>query len=789
MILVGTVIPALISTAALVLMGVALWLWRSSRSTPELPPQMREEPETEKFVASGPRGSQAQTGGAALPPAQAPSHTGAYAPVRVQGQQGQRSVAPAPQQRSGTGRLMTVGRPQSQRPSVQTAAKSPKVAVYPTLERAGTPSYEPPEVRPAQSGTAVYVPTEPSKTMVFEAPQAAQSNTMLYAPPEPPAEPTNTAVLAAPEPEPKTQLMDIDVSSLQPAEPELKTQLIDLDARSQEPKTKLLDLDLDALSRGRATEQEPKTQLLDLDAASLGSTRGQAPEPTRVVALREFDDSPTRIISLHALFADKTAPIPRAEILALARAAQEAAEAARTPGEAPKSAKRKLETSAGSLPPRGWSTNVAESESEPQEVMPEPASSPEVRREPSVAKAKAPELSESVLREHFEGAVEALRQMDPSDDGRELGTLSERAQARWRSNFEVLKLNGELAARLVLLPSLFDAEQSELHRLTAALALLSMKGGSGLLDAIENFDSVCHRVVTTALAYLDDGVSASSIAAMGSAVTDGEDRVAWLGVFARRGVDPGAELVHELLASKERGALAMGLRLLPLHAEARPLATQIDRHMLSNKAEVRSAALIAGLSLGRPSAWMQCKQAARAPDSLEPCVLVAALGTDKDRGRLVSWAKRAAAPDYVGWALGACGHPTGIAGCLELAERKDEAFVELALAGFVISTGAEVETLDKAKQWWDAHKGEFEQGRRYLRGQPLDGVSLAAELQPGSLRWREALALELLVRSQGEVRIPSAFLISRVAALSEKLETLDMDFETSYQQLKRKASK
>ena len=616
--------------------------------------------------------------------------------------------------------------------------------------------------------TRVQVPPEPTRTRVYAQPES--SETVLYAPPatvvyQP--EPTNTVLYAPPEPEPEYEDPDDEVDT------------------AVEPSTDVLTAPI-----------EPPTGYEEVG------------QPTRVVALSQFNDNPTRIISLHELFSDKTDAIPREEILALAKAAQaavrEVSEASRVgapPADERAGASRsedtrgrawlrqEFETAARRLPPPGWATRVSKREVTTTREAPAPPPPPEPKPVAELPEAQAPELAEVVLIEHFVGASEALRQALPSEGDHDQRALAEGPQAHWRANLDVLKLNGELAARLVLLPTLFDPEQSRARRFAAALALFNMKGGSGVLDAIEDFDRVCHGVVSSALAHIDDGVRAEGIVAMGSALTQGERRLDWLGVYATRAADPGRELIQELLASREPDELAMGLRLIPLHANARAFVGPIDRHLLSTKPAIRSAALVAGLALARPSAWMQCKQAARAPDSPEPCLLLATLGGERDRSRLISWAKRAAVPAYAGWALAVSGYPAAILASIEIAEGGVDSVHEAAIAGFNIATGAEVDSWMEAKDWWAVEGEGFEVGRRYLRGEPMTSTALAAELMRGSVRWREALALELLVRTRGAMKLPTAFMPTRAPALAEALAELELDFEADYSALPILASR
>jgi uncharacterized protein (TIGR02270 family) len=62
------------------------------------------------------------------------------------------------------------------------------------------------------------------------------------------------------------------------------------------------------------------------------------------------------------------------------------------------------------------------------------------------------------------------------------------------------------------------------------------------------------------------------------------------------------------------------------------------------------------------------------------------------------------------------------------------------------------------QKWWSTHKGEFQNGVRYLLGKPISTEWLQDVLRNGRQRQRAAAALELAIRQPGqplfEVRAP-----------------------------------
>ncbi|NVB39681.1 hypothetical protein G6O69_17695 [Pseudenhygromyxa sp. WMMC2535] len=712
------IILALASIVAFLLLGLAWWVWRH-HSMPRSDPQRTSPPSVDTEGRAMDRFAAEQGRGFEAP--QAKVHVG-HEPAETEAYL-------------------------RDEPSTDVFAVS-----YTPSERGGTVLSAPPE----RGGTVLSAPPE-------------RGGTVLSAPPE-----RGGTVLSAPPERSETLIYTSQVRGSM-ARPRRAAPRIGQSQGTAVVPLERMPFAMDPVDPVDDVEQA--TQVISLYGMQLAAKLGE-------------DDEPTRLVSREQIFADQTITIPRDEIIAMAKAARTIArEVSRVapaptdpesvPPKDPTHARARppktLELDESALPPPAW---TSEPESAPRA---EPHSAPiEVGRVQDPSPAKAPELSESVFAEHFEAAVAALHEALSDAPGRDLSALAEGAQARWESSLGVLELNGERAAELVLLPTLFTAEQPEQQRFAAAMALLNMKGSPGLLDALEGFDEGCHHAVTRALAYLDDEVRAESIAAMGSALVDGAQRLSWLDVFVRRAADPGAELIHELLDASERDALAMGLRMLPFHAKAQSFATQVDRKLLSTKPAIRSEAIVAGLVLDRPSAWMQCKQAARAPDFPAPCLLLATLGTSRDRERLVSWASRAAAPAYAGWVLGVSGWPVGIRASLELAQRGEEQECARALAGFNVATGASADTVDAAAAWWEAHGDRFEDGRRYLGGEPMTSASLAAALSLGSQSWREAIALELLVRSKGALRLPTAFMPARAGDLATHIELCGLDLEAAY---------
>jgi uncharacterized protein (TIGR02270 family) len=55
--------------------------------------------------------------------------------------------------------------------------------------------------------------------------------------------------------------------------------------------------------------------------------------------------------------------------------------------------------------------------------------------------------------------------------------------------------------------------------------------------------------------------------------------------------------------------------------------------------------------------------------------------------------------------------------------------------------------------WWKEARPRLDPGQRWLRGQPWSGEALLRELEQGPARRREALALDLAIRTRGQVQL------------------------------------
>lgn len=262
-----------------------------------------------------------------------------------------------------------------------------------------------------------------------------------------------------------------------------------------------------------------------------------------------------------------------------------------------------------------------------------------------------------------------------------------------------------------------------------------------------------------------------------------------LEVFASHGVDPGPAL-PDLLRHEEPQVAAAALR-----AAARlraPLERQVlQAGLTSPVSALRDSAITAGLQKGHRSAWTACQAAvdSRANGLRLPALVLALSGDAREVERLKRLLEEPRhRPDAL-WALGFSGQPAAAELCLQWME--DDAVSHLAAEAFCAITGLnlegrlaaphveeeplpplEEEALDVALTpkpeddlprpvaaevlaWWKESRKNFELDRRYLHGRPFGTEALLESLMTAPMRRRHALALDLALRSRGELRVPT----------------------------------
>jgi hypothetical protein len=398
----------------------------------------------------------------------------------------------------------------------------------------------------------------------------------------------------------------------------------------------------------------------------------------------------------------------------------------------------------------------------PPVPMREPAAPPSP---PTKAAATEPDIPIEVLTEHFNAGVDALDRILRRNEG--LDALADGPLKTWRSALDLLVLAGRRSATKLLLPILDDAATAEHRRTAAALLLLHLRGFDGPSALLER-SSVATRAIVTAIEHWDSS-RAEAVLEKALARSSEANKPLWWQVYWRRASDPGPALVSELLTSKDPARAKIGLDLLCMHAARITHAGAVDRHTFSSDPELKTAAIRAALVLGRASALVVCKQAARAPQCPEACLLHAVLANDKEFASLVSWGTKKGAPPHAAWVLGYSGRRTGIEACLSLVRDAAQDIAAEAFAGFRAATGFAGER-SEVESWWRQNQGRFHVGTRYLRGRTADVEATKVALHAADARLWHGYRLELLVRSKGEVRLPEVGMPDQLSKLVDTLE-------------------
>ncbi len=221
---------------------------------------------------------------------------------------------------------------------------------------------------------------------------------------------------------------------------------------------------------------------------------------------------------------------------------------------------------------------------------------------------------------------------------------------------------------------------------------------------------------------------------------------------------------ERLVASWER----MGLRDRDVYK------VHIDEFMRA-ESPVRLAAMRLGMAWGKTSSWNLCWALASAGHFAATNLLAPFVSSTKLNELMGT---------SLSMAAGLSGRIEAMDACFGRLNEKDELTTKLAFEAFCVLTGldgtnprwrrapeeksllsleADLSTpledavvellplpnLETVRDWWAKHRSQFSLGVRYLRGKPYSQSAVAVELESGPLRWRQALADEVFIRSKG----------------------------------------
>ena len=374
-------------------------------------------------------------------------------------------------------------------------------------------------------------------------------------------------------------------------------------------------------------------------------------------------------------------------------------------------------------------------------------------------------------------------------------TLEETAAVEERLRAHLEGLEDESAADAVLRPA-FESEEPPLI-FAAAYALLAQGEVNEVLLRFRRAGPEARTGIRRALELSETPGLSARLTRLLTLEDSDLQTPALVALAFRQEASP--EVLSRFLVHEEPRARIAALRgALPLPEDAvrRLLPALLD----SSHPDVRATAMEAGLASGVRRAWEACRKAgrSRAMHSPEPLVLLAMGGDDEDVSALLELLGTAELRPTALWALGFSGRLAAMEACVKyLAE---PSVARLAGEAFSAMTGLRMEgpyalphgerpegapippelqeDLDAnlvpipeddlpwpqvaaITAWWQEARSRFEEGKRYLLGQPFSGPVLVDALETSPMRRRHVLARELAIRTQGQHVIPTRAFISR----------------------------
>lgn len=394
-----------------------------------------------------------------------------------------------------------------------------------------------------------------------------------------------------------------------------------------------------------------------------------------------------------------------------------------------------------------------------------------------------------------------------------LEQLGRTIERRLLAHVDGLVVGGEAVARRVLVPALFGDDPTQ--ALVAALALLfseEQRGAAAVVEALVPSNQMLPALIRALqLVPLDRRIQAYLQPLLRS--PHGSLRAAGMDVLSFHRVDLGEDL-PTLMSDSDPIVQQTALWAASRCAPRRPVQEAL-RRLFRTGADV-SGLIEAGMVAGVPEAEAVCRRLLRQGSGVGPKsaglitstlggILGALLredGADWLRGGLADPAQQRAAL----FAAGFAGSVQLVEPILQLMRAPELA----ALAGEALSgiTGADIEKdkldrqaskdpgaqdkgadepgdladlpdpdldlslrhedelpvpdPDAAAAWWGAHRGNFDPRRRYVHGLPFSGEeTLLQALALAPMRRRHALALELAIRSHGELAVETQTLSSQ----------------------------
>jgi uncharacterized protein (TIGR02270 family) len=397
---------------------------------------------------------------------------------------------------------------------------------------------------------------------------------------------------------------------------------------------------------------------------------------------------------------------------------------------------------------------------------------------------REPFIRWDVVEEHLDEAG-FLRQTWEEALRSPLYTLAEIAagpEERMLAHLDGLVVTGRRAAERLLLPALGADDAGQVF--AAAFALLVSEDGDftdAVVEALGEAEPEPRAAIRRALCVVPRAELGATLAARVPGAKPAA-QAELLEVLAYLRLDAGVRL-EPLFASEDPVERARALRIARVFP-ARLDPRAVEHGLVDPVPEVRAAALETGLVTGVRSAPAACEAelSQGGPAYATAALLTALSGEERAVAPLVT---ALADDDLVApatFALGFTGRLSAADALLELMLR-DEARAPLAAEGFCAITGLVVEKRferdtppwrpmspveeegepygpesdlpkpvpELVARWWNEARPRLDAAARWLRGQPFSAESQLRELEAGAARRREGLALDLAIRTRGQV--------------------------------------
>lgn len=272
-----------------------------------------------------------------------------------------------------------------------------------------------------------------------------------------------------------------------------------------------------------------------------------------------------------------------------------------------------------------------------------------------------------------------------------------------------------------------------------------------------------------------------------------------LGACADRGLDPGTAIDTPITQQDDLPLLVAALRAAAGSNKQRLLGA-VEGYLQHPTPAVRLAALETAMRWGSTNAWQVASHAYKQPHGRSAMAWVAVLGDDRHATALVPLLGDESLRPHALWALGLSGRVPAVLACLPLLDHDDELTRRLAGEAITAIVGLDLDdeslweeadldaeaegdgiggddpgddeddleaelattpeddlplpNAEAIRNWWDENRERFSEGGRYLLGKSVGREGPGWALKQLSCRRVDAVATEIVGRSQGVGRWP-----------------------------------